>query len=116
MNKLTLNDFMNYPDLNCIYDPNLILSLVEKMWRLPFKEMFHIRYQHAVPSPFEYIYEEFTVYEHLIPEGEETFYTLSYGNIIQILNKEIEEKISSGEKDSLINILIVFGNLYKHFM
>lgn len=115
MGKLSLYEFTTSVDFQNIEDPRLILSIVEKMWNIPFDEMFHVKCRYKEPTPWEYIYEEFTDREQLVPKEQEAFRNLKYGEIALILEGELEKKEKAGEDCQPLDILIVFGRMYRYF-
>lgn len=116
MEKVSLNEFNQGINLDYIEDPKLILSVVRKMWDIPFDEIFHAKCRYQKPTPWEYIYEEFADQEGLIPKDAEVFGALSYGEIALILNEEIRRKSEATEDMQLIDVLSVFGRMYKYFI
>ncbi len=124
MGKLSLNEFVQSAkseNFESIRDPQLILSIVEKMWSIPFAEMFHVKCRGMEPSPWDYIYEEFVDIRHLISVEKELFLTLPFGEIVLILDEQIRKYSEYLEREieediQPMNILIVFGRLYMYFM
>lgn len=113
MEKLSLHEFTTSADFQYIEDSRLILSIVEKMWSIPFDEMFHVKCRYKQPTPWEYIYEEFTDREQLVPKEEEAFRNLKYGEIALILEEELDRKVK--EDCQPLDILLVFGRMYQYF-
>lgn len=97
MEKVSLNKFTQVANFDYIEEPKLILSVVRKMWDIPFDEIFHAKCRYQNPTPWEYIYEEFADQEELIPKGTEAFGALPYGEIALILNEEIRRKSEAAE-------------------
>ena len=54
--------------------------------------------------------------EELIPKGTEAFGALPYGEIALILNEEIRRKSEAAEDMQLMDVLTVFGRMYKYFI
>lgn len=108
MEKVSLNKFTQVANFDYIEEPKLILSVVRKMWDIPFDEIFHAKCRYQNPTPWEYIYEEFADQEELIPKGTEAFGALPYGEIALILNEEIRRKSEAAEDmqlDKLISVI-----------
>lgn len=117
MKKLSLKEFIRSADLEYIEDPELIMSIINKMWKIPFEEMFHAKWRYKDPTPWGYIYEEFADQEQLVPNDADIFSTLQYGEIVLILQEEITRRKSEAEADgTVLDILIVFGRIYKYFI
>ena len=116
MEKVSLNKFTQVANFDYIEEPKLILSVVRKMWDIPFDEIFHAKCRYQNPTPWEYIYEEFADQEELIPKGTEGFGALPYGEIALILNEEIRRKSEAAEDMQLMDVLTVFGRMYKYFI
>ena len=116
MEKVSLNKFTQVANFDYIEEPKLILSVVRKMWDIPFDEIFHAKCRYQNPTPWEYIYEEFADQEELIPKGTEAFGALPYGEIALILNEEIRRKSEAAEDMQLMDVLTVLGRMYKYFM
>lgn len=116
MEKVSLNEFIQAVNFDYIEEPKLILSVVRKMWDIPFDEIFHAKCRYQKLTPWKYIYEEFADQEGLIPKDAEAFGTLPYGEIVLILNEEIRRKLEVAEEMQLMDVLIVFGRMYKYFI
>ena len=118
MKKPSLNEFIQSSNRQDIQDPTLILSIVEKMWSIPFSSVFHKKCRYMNPTPWEYIYEEFTDQEKLVPAGIEAFRMLPLGEIVLILNEEIrrKKKAKTYLEPNAMDVLFVFGNLHRYFM
>lgn len=116
MEKVSLNEFTQAVNFDYIEDPKLILSVVRKMWDIPFDEIFHAKCRYQKPTPWKYIYEEFADQEELIPKDVEAFGALPYGEVALILNEEIRRKSEAAEDMQLIDVLTVFGRMYKYFI
>ena len=51
MEKVSLNKFTQVANFDYIEEPKLILSVVRKMWDIPFDEIFHAKCRYQNPTP-----------------------------------------------------------------